>query len=133
MASQTIVGPDLQYTQDNKHAFAYSGVIGVTDSETTLLGSTMTGSGYISAKLQISYMSATENNIEYLIYFNDIVVQGYTVKGGGNYTEADVPLWLIIPPFTELKVTGVNKSASTARDHAVSLTGRVYEYLPVRN
>ena len=124
-ASIASTGLSLRYI--GSHVYAYGGVIGVVDSETILLGPSITGTGYITAKLQINYMSSTENNIEYLIYFNDVVVQGYTVKGGGNYTEADVPIWLIIPPFTNVKVTGENKSSSTPRNHAVSLTGRVYQ------
>ena len=65
-----------------------------TDSEITLLEFT-TGVGYLTAKLQINFLPATENNIEYLIYLNEIVVQGYNVKGGGLYTEPDNPLFYL--------------------------------------
>ena len=122
-ASVASTGKGIRYIGD--HAYAYSGVISVTDSEITLLEFT-TGVGYLTAKLQINFLPATENNIEYLIYLNEIVVQGYHVKGGGLYTEPDNPLFLLIPPLTSFKATAENKTTTTGRDHAATLIGKVY-------
>ena len=118
-------GPGFTLQYIGTHVYAYSGAIGVTDSVTTMFEAT-SGSGYIVGKMQINYITSTENTIDYLIYLNNDVVQGYPVKGGAIYTEPDNPIYLVIPPFTTLKVTGENKSASTSRDHAVTIVGRVY-------
>ena len=120
-------GPGFGLQYIGKHAYAYGGVISVVDAETTLLEFTTGGSGYFTAKLQINYLPAVDNSIEYLIYLNEIVVQGYNVKGGGLYTEPDNPIFLLIPPLTGFKVTAENKSASTGRNHAATMVGRVYE------
>jgi len=124
-ASVASVGNNLRYV--GNWAYGYSGVVGVTGSVTQMFEAT-SGSGLIVAKMQINSITNTDNNLIYLIYLNDLIVQGYSVNQGTDRinTQPDNPLPLIIPPFTNIKVTGENKSAGTSRDHAVTIVGRVY-------
>ena len=131
MASQTITGPELQYTQDNKHCYAVSGSVGCTNTETDLLNFNC-GSGFIDATIQFNYGAINTDDFQYRVYFNDLVVQSYFV-GHAVDPHPNGPLYLLIPPFTVVRCTAANASGTTEILQAVSLTGRVYEYLPVRN
>jgi len=132
MASQTIVGLELQYTQDNRQCYAYSGSVDVTNTETDLLHMDV-GSGFIVAMVQFNYIESSGDDFKYSIYLNDLVVQGYFVGGSGATTTADNFVKLLVPPHTTVRCTAQNITSSTGRAQAVSFIGRVYEHLPVRN
>jgi len=136
MASQTITGLGLQFTQDNKHCFAYSGAVALdgTTDENTYLEFT-TGSGYIVGTFQANNIDtgAGTDDMFYQIYFNDIVIIGYIAGGSKTYSDPDNLVPLIIPPFTDVKCTVQDTTQASAIKNTLSITGRVYEYLPVRN
>ena len=73
------VGKTLNYV--GKFVYAYSGNVGVTNSETVLL-ETATGSHVIKGKIQMSYDANASDNYHYKIYFNDVEVFGYLVGHG---------------------------------------------------
>jgi len=132
MASQTITGPDLQYTQDNLRCFAYSGAIGSTSGSTatqTLLDF-KTKSAYIDAKLLFFATSGSNNSLRLKLQFNDYNVLENNAKGYYN----EIPFWsdLIIPPFTHVVFKWDIENEGADKGYAV-LRGRVYEYLSVRN
>ena len=131
MASQTIAGPDLQFTQDNKHAFAMSGVVAVTDTEASLIEAT-TGSYYFVGRVIFSYPEFDSDNFRYRIYMNGIQIWGAEVGSGTDANLMD-PVNIVIPAFTELRITADNAASSDPVNQVAILTGRVYEYLPVRN
>jgi|TARA_Y100000034_G_C6713745_1_gene315406 hypothetical protein len=130
MASQTITGPELQYTQDNKHCFAYSGAIGVSNSETDLLNF-HSKSAYIVATFQFGPDEYDTDDYRFRVRFNGIIVLAYLVPRS-DY-QINNPLNLIIPPNTEVRATAENLDADDANRITTTITGRVYEYLPVRN
>ena len=106
-------------------AYAYSGSVGATDPETDLLNFT-TGSGLIDAFIQFNYIAISGNDFQYAVYFNDLLIQGYSVAESGATATADNFIKLLIPPFTAVRLTALNLSGATSRQQAVSLTGRVY-------
>ena len=133
MASQTITSKDLQYTQDNKHCYAYSGLLPIPDSNTNLLEFT-TGSGYIKAKVIFSSRDSTADDYRAFISLNGQEVFGaFYLNTALGYPYGTVPIRLIIPPNTEVKIYMINVSTSSGYNWFASLTGRVYEHLPVRN
>ena len=132
MASQTIAGPELQFTQDNKHCYAYSGEVSVANTELNLL-SFDTNSEYIRAKVQLGSKAQENEDYEFKIYFNDIVVFSATFGNQGQYYLGAWPIPIIIPSFTNVKISLDNIADTDSRVWTVHLTGRVYEYLPVRN
>jgi len=123
MTSQTVTGPGLQFTDDNKYCWAYSGEINVSNSSITALNFT-TNSEYIRARFQLSSDSGSSDNIRSIIYFNDIQVYS------ALYTEDNLKPWsdlldlhLIIPPFTTVLFTLINTTAINARPHFAQMVG----------
>jgi len=129
MASQTIVGPDLQYTQDNKHCFAYSGTFNPTTSPSRFLDF-LSGAGYIVGQLEVNadWAGTGGNNVVVEVYFNDIRII-FEQDVANDFVPGDATYKLIIPPHTKVQI---DLTGSTAKANA-NFTGRVYEYLPVRN
>jgi len=123
-ASVASVGPGIRYL-GKEHCYAYSGVINAS-GETTYLEFT-SGSGYILAKIQAVTDQANGDDFNIKFYLNDIVVG---VAHAFFYSNSTYVLgaakWdLIIPPFTEVKITIQN--INSADEWAVMLTGRVYD------
>lgn len=134
MASQTITGKDLQYTQDNKHCFAYSGLVAMDNTQTLMLTGT-TGSATIFAEFQYHNLQQVSLAWAFRIQLNDIEVAssfwttGHDFNGGG----ASNTVKLILPPHTKFQVHGKNAESTASKNWAATMTGRVYEMLPVRN
>jgi len=128
MASQTITSPGLQYTQNNKFCMAYSGIQSIDDTETVQL-EFMT-SGIIVCTILFNNLS-DDKKFTHRVYMNDVVVQAYTsfISGGRRSTDIQI----VIPIKTRVKLTSQNTSDTASKEQIVGLTGRVYDYLPVRN
>ena len=132
MASQTITGQDLQYTQDNQHCYAYSGPHAATaGGHTTALRFT-SQTGYLMAKITFGNTSASGDHVEFEIKLNgEIVMAAIADAIGESFPLND--LHMLIPPNTLVEITAINASGGADRTVFVSLSGRVYEHLPVRN
>ena len=138
MASQTITGPDLQYTQDNKRCFAFSGTINVQAGTVSGLDFA-TGSGYILGsfyyQLDSSNLTAGQE-VGDSVSINGVqvaIAKGGEPSGSGlNTRSTPYDLTLIIPPFSAVTVSLISTD-SDAIPMGITFTGRVYEYLPVRN
>ena len=123
----------LQFTPDNKFAYAYSGSIDVDENEITLIEE-RTNSEYIVAQIQFNNLE--EDDVEdYLhkIYLNDVVVQGF-IQGRTDYDnkyESAIPI--IIPPFTTFKLTSQNITNTESHAEVVSLTGSVHGAIEQEN
>jgi hypothetical protein len=129
-SSQPVTTPNaLNFTPDNKHAYAYSGSKTVTATPSDLL-QFQTNSEYIVGefKPQQAVASATGNDILVNIYFNDILIVGY-VMGKNAFTEYDpsatTETKLIVPPFTDVRVEMDNLSGGSDT-MCVTFTGRAY-------
>jgi len=132
MASQTITGPDtLQFTQDNKHVYAYSGAISVDNSLVTM-NSFTTGSGFLVCKWTPGYAAESTDNMIFRVSFN--AIQVYRVTLDGRLVNSPFQ-WveLIIPPETAVVVSCEDKSGAGPVSMSSNFTGRVYEHLLVRN
>ena len=128
MASQTITGPDLQYTQDNQRCYAYSGVFANAYPSTYLLF--QTGSGLIVAEFYYIYATDAGDNANYIIKLNDIEVFNAFATAATSLTTGVYPVKIVLPPFTKVEATA---SAASSRKLGFLMTGRVFDYLPVRN
>jgi len=124
MTSQTVTGDTLQFTDDNKHCFGYGGLIDVINAEKTLL-TFNTNSEYIDSKLSISNTSGSGDDFRYFIYFNDVAVLSYYAGTSDVFNQFSMPQYLIVPPFTTVKITATNISSGSARSHSCIFTGKV--------
>jgi len=134
MASQTVTGPALQFTQDNLHCYAASGSITTPGQGTdvTLLDF-LNESAYIVGTVQFGVPSESNNNIGFSVTFNGEIVMGYTISGATSDAQSSNYLPLIIPAHTRVKCIGRNYESGSAIPLTAFFTGRVYEHLPVRN
>ena len=116
----------LQFTPDNKHAYAYSGVMNVAEVETTMVKFS-TNSEYLKAKVLFAYPDNTgTDDFRYRIYFNNQVVQSI-IQGRVDYDfKFEYAIPLIIPPLTEVKLTVQNVQNTNSRDQCASLTASVH-------
>jgi len=133
MASQTVTGPELQYTDDNKHAYAYSGVVLSTGSaapDDNLLNFATT-SNYIIADITFQNDITSGSDVYFEIKFNDNIVI-LNKEASSSITEP----WswkILIPPETTVNIAWGTQGGATNFKGTVAVMGRVYEYLPVRN
>ena len=124
--SQPVVTPNaLNFTPDNKHAYAYSGVMGITNTETTMIEFN-TNSEYLKGKVLFSYVDNDTEDYRYRIYLNDTIVQ-VILQGRKDYDfmfEYAIPI--IIPPFSNVKLTAQNIDNSNSRTQIASLTAEAF-------
>ena len=131
MASQTITGPDLQYTQDNKHCFAYSG-------NQTLAGGVFlkqldfnTNSEYVLGAFTWGTDETSSTRDVYIkILFNEIIVFTSRWDTSNQYPIKATPLPLVIPPFTHVECYQKNDGNTLG---CFILTGKVGMPQRVRN
>ena len=101
-SSQPVATPNaLNFTPDNKHCYAYSGVVTLSTSYQTLLEFT-TQSEYVKAILQLmaDLDDLSTSWLDYELKFNDVIVAHAQMERNNFDWE---PLDIIIPPFTEVK------------------------------
>ena len=122
MSGQTLTGNALQFTDDNKHAYVFSGQIGLTNTINDLLSFT-TNSEYLNSKIQVTNGSGAGDDFIYEIKFNGVVVCNWYYNSVD--TPPEQPFSLIIPPFTLVEITGDNLGGATARNHTAWLTAKV--------
>ena len=95
----------LQFTNDNKFAYAYSGQFATSASGVTFLQFN-TNSEYINAKFQTMNTQNDSDVIAWAILFNNVEVASYNAEGRTGQAEYGDVIYLIIPPFTVVKVIG---------------------------
>jgi len=105
----------LQFTPDNKHAYAYSGVVNtVTQDVDIVLLEIKNNSEYLISKIQFGIKHDATYNFTFGIFFNDVRISGYAITGGVADAQSSNYIPLIIPPFTTVKCVAANVSASVA-------------------
>ena len=122
-ASVVATGLGIRYISD--WAYAYSGLVGITNAEKALLEFT-TGSGFIVAKIQFNYAVYNTSDFAYRVKLNGTIIQAYAVTASGNYTESDYPIHVVIPPNTFVQCVAERLDGSGEINQIVSVTGRVY-------
>jgi len=94
----------LQFTPDNKHAYAFSGDIKAasTSDADTLMLQFNTESEYLDAILNFCEEAIAADNIFFKVFLNDIVVINVKYDTSPNYDNTIYPI--LIPPFTNVKI-----------------------------
>tara|TARA_Y100000401_G_C8306405_1_gene217201 strand:- start:851 stop:1258 length:408 start_codon:yes stop_codon:yes gene_type:complete len=124
MSGDTVISRNaLQFTNDNKFAYAYSGIVNVTTAQTTLL-EFFTNSSYLVAKFQPQYhQETTGNNSRFTVLFDDVIVSSCQMTSSFDYSPFE-EIELIIPPLTNVKIIAQNVSSGTT-DLLANITGKV--------
>ena len=122
--SPVSIGNEFNVVQ--RFAYAYSGPVGVANSETTVLQAT-TGNKLMEAKLQLCYVQVDSNDdMEWQIYLDGVLMAGAKNSDPQSGSEFDNPLYLILPPYTTIKVTAKNASSGSTRNMGCLVTGVLY-------
>lgn len=114
----------LQFSPDNKYCFAYSGEVSVANTELNLID-IKTNSEYIVGHVQLGSKAQENEDYEFKIYFNDVIVFSATFGNQGQYYLGAWPVPIIIPPFTNVKMSLDNIADTDSRIWTVGLTGKV--------
>ena len=100
----------LQFTPDNKHAFAYAPETNAPSGGGTAL-EFETQSYYLICKLTVGSINDYINNVEMKLLLDDVVIfdneYGNTAQ---EYNTGTEPYRFIIPPFTKFTLTFENES-----------------------
>jgi len=136
MASQTITGQGLQFTQDNRRCYAYNTVDSNQIAQTVL--EFTTGSGYILFEAYFTGPTKfddpnTGREANWQISLNGVVIATAHTDTSESEIVQQGQLKFIAPPFTTVKIENDANDDSASYINAAVLTGRVYEYLPVRD
>ena len=125
-ASIASTGKGIRYV--GNHCYAFSGDFASDANNDTEYLNFTSGSGYIVGTCQFHYGQATDDDYSYKIKLNDITVCNYVTTGGrgGQGSEPDSSIPIVIPPFTKVAMSCQNVSSATGRRQNVMFVGRVY-------
>ena len=119
-ASIASTGTGVRYI--GNHLFGLSGSLDANGTNTYL--EFTSGSGYARVAIQCYNNDSTSEQIKWVITFNDItIIQFYQEGRGSAFRGQGVDNDLIIPPFTNVKITGDNNQQVFG---SVVMVGRVY-------
>jgi hypothetical protein len=105
----------LQFTPDNKNAYAYSGKQFANDPEVTILEFT-TESYYLVGSIQFTSPAGTSDDLIFRTYLNDIQVSGSNWTDTRQNENINQPVLFIIPPFSTISARVLNGTSSSARE-----------------
>jgi len=128
-SSQPVATPNaINYTPDNLHAYAFSGVVASAGSQSSATTRTLlfeTLSGYLKIRLTFSNTNiSTTANEYYLVKFNDQIVYKAENEHGLDTVTNPTVIYMIIPPFTKVE-TLVGTSAD-GYDFTTIISGKAY-------
>ena len=126
MSGETVTSRNaLQFTNDNKFAYAYSGEVDIDNAATTML-EFQTNSEYLISKIQIMNGTTSNEDFKYFVYYNGIVVaRWHFLYASTIHQSMPNVLNLVIPPFTTVKIAGENETSGTGRNHTAVVTATV--------
>jgi len=127
-SSQPVITPNaLNFTNDNKYAYAYSGSFGASSTVTTRLqfttkSETIIGHWYFSGNVALTAPNNDEGGTAQLFFNDKLVSLQKFFQGTGNGLPM-IPI--IIPPYTTVRIDSDANDNQAARVATVSITGKV--------
>ena len=122
--ANSFTGTALTLEVMGNHIYGYSGVQEVDNSEKNLIDYD-SGNFYVVGTFQPSIHLDTSDNMFFKIYIGDQEISATLIgstTSGTPFEETE----LILPPYTNLKISCTNDSSSTGRNVAAVFTGRIY-------
>ena len=122
-SSQPVATPNaINFTPDNKHAYAYSGDIPITAGNTITFLDFETNSEYIKGQIQIGRNVKTSAEHEAFLYFKSELIFYSKMDNAStvtNQTPNSQPLEFIIPPFTHVEFKIKSSDSDTSQKTAI--------------
>jgi len=128
-SSQPVVTPNaLNFTPDNKHCYAFSGVITTAGSQSAATTRTLiftTINSYAKIKLLFTNnLGSVSANEYYLVKFNDQIVYQAEMEHNLDTVTNPTIIYMIIPPYT--KVETLAGSSGDPMQTTTVISGKVY-------
>ena len=105
---------------------AYSGVIPVADSAVTMIDA-LSGSHTIMARIYFATGSRSSRDMGWSVFLNGVEVYSYVTQGptaaGANPQNH---MEIIIPPYTQFKITSINREDDNSENQSVVMVGEVH-------
>ena len=114
--------PTGNFNQIGTDVYAYSGERGVSNVEMTMLEG-VTTSDYYKGGVQLGSKAGENEDYEFKVYFNDLVVFSALFGNQGQHNIGAWPVPLIIPPYTKVKMTLDNIADADTRTWTVHFIG----------
>ena len=109
-----------------KHAYAYSGTVGVTNAEKKML-KFATGNEYIVAEFNLSCNSGAGDDFDFIIRVNgESILESQITTPAQPGSRFINPIKLILPAFSNIEATLENVTQASSLDWTVTMVGRVY-------
>ena len=129
MSGDTVIGEALQFTDDNKIAYAFSGAIEAKITDQTMLDFDTT-SLYIVATLTmtapIRFADVANGQVRvFQLSFNNQVVGTYKADSSQEDMPSYVEVKVLIPPNTHVNLICRDASAASTHHGTANLTGKV--------
>jgi len=127
----TFLGPNKGLNVAQDYAFAYSGLIQISTSAVEHLAFN-TGEyvlvGKITVGSNIKIADPANGGITiFQIYFNGNEVLRLKVDGNEEDMPTALVVPILIPPLTDVSVTGISQYGTAAFESCTSIIGRVYD------
>ena len=126
--SDLFAGPGTGLQTIGDHAYAYSGNIPTSNSETDLVNAN-SGNYYAAIKVLFTYAAddpTAGDDFLVRIRFNNIIVYQTIIQHVQTHNAPQTNINLILPPYTAIRCTAENVTASTTYNQAVVIAGRIY-------
>jgi len=114
----------LQFSPDNKFAYAYSGAVSGDDTEFILL-TFKTNSEYLVGSWRVGYSDSTYRNFDFRLLFNDIEIEQLFLLTSSINDVGSKDNIIVIPPFTTIKILAANTEDSTTQTVNAIVTAKV--------
>jgi hypothetical protein len=126
MAKQfnTFTGSQKGITYVGSKGYAYSGVLSVDNTVTTLLEFKTELDKSLIGKLIVAYDSESADNMEFVLLYNNVKVYIVTIGDRAEGTPF-TPIDIIIPPSTVCIVTCANIDNTNSRDMLCHIVGSI--------
>ena len=119
-SANSFTGPSTDFQYILNYAYAYSGIISIDQNATTLLDTT-SGSATLRARIDFARVDAESPENNFKVELNGNVVYGL-VSGNAPPSSFNDTLDMIIPPYTEFKITAQNITNNDGLSVAVAVT-----------
>ena len=129
MSGDTVTGLALQFTNDNKMCYAFSGGLEGKSSEQTMLDFETT-SVYIDATFvltaPIRFADIPNGLVRgFKLEFNNELVGTYKADSASEDMPSYVEAKILIPPFTQVKLICLDSTNASTYHGTANLTGKV--------
>jgi len=124
----TFLGGSKSLVYVGQRIYAYSGIVGVTNSEISLIEG-KTGNELIKIRWEWNYTTTGDaistDDYTFFFYLNDVVLTTVVTSTSDRFNENSKYKEFLIPPLSTMKITAINKTGATVNNCYSSIIGKM--------